>query len=327
MVEEVRIAKRTGFCYGVREAIDKAKEASAAGKATHTLGQVVHNEGVIQDLETLGIQTVDTLDDVDHGAAVVIRAHGVRPDVMERAEARGLEVIDGTCTWVIQEQKELARLVEEGYTIVVLGTPKHPEVVGLLGFAPDAIVVDEEEEWDAAIPRKKRMALLSQSTQPPWKFEKLAALMVSRAHELKIVNTVCPVTIRRQEDTVEAAREVDLMVVVGGRSSANTKELTRLCGIVGTPAIQIEHAADLDDAAVFDGKKVVGVTGGTSTPIEDLRDVAQRVLEMAGTPKVAARASELAYEALAGAATPAGRTSSLPKFVHAEAATQTHGAA
>ena len=152
-VEEVRIAKRTGFCYGVREAIDKAKEASAAGKATHTLGQVVHNEGVVRDLQDLGIQTVESLDDVDHGAAVVIRAHGVRPDVMERAEQRGLEVIDGTCTWVIQEQRELRKLVEEGYTIVLLGTPKHPEVVGLLGFAPDAIVVDEEEEWEAAIPR------------------------------------------------------------------------------------------------------------------------------------------------------------------------------
>ena len=327
MVQEVRIARRTGFCYGVREAIDKAKEASAAGKSTHTLGQVVHNEGVVSDLQSMGIRTVETLDDVDHGAAVVIRAHGVRPDVMERANARGLEVIDGTCTWVIQEHRELVKLVDEGYTIVLLGTPKHPEVVGLLGFAPDAIVVDEEEEWEAKVPRKKRMALISQSTQPPWKFEKLAAFMVGRSHELKIVNTVCPVTIRRQEDTVEAAREVDLMVVVGGRSSANTKELTRLCGIVGTPAIQIEHAADLDDASVFDGKKVVGVTGGTSTPIEDLRDVAERVLAIAGTPKVAARAADLAHEALAGAATPAGRTSSLPTFVHAEGATQTRGAA
>src|SRR4026208_358013 len=174
-VEEIRIAKRTGFCYGVREALDKPKESSAAGKLTHTLGQVVHNEGVVSELERLGIQTVETLDDVDHGAAVVIRAHGVRPDVMERANARGLEVIDGTCTWVIQEHKELTKLVEEGYTIVLLGTPKHAEVVGMLGFAPDAIVVDDEEEWEAAIPRRKRMALISQSTPPPSKFEKPAA--------------------------------------------------------------------------------------------------------------------------------------------------------
>jgi (E)-4-hydroxy-3-methyl-but-2-enyl pyrophosphate reductase len=231
---------------------------------------------------------------------------------MERANQRGLEVIDGTCTWVIQEHKELTRLVEEGYTIVLLGTPNHAEVVGMLGFAPDAIVVDEEDEWEQKVPRKKRMALISQSTQPPWKFEKLAAFMVGRSHELKIVNTVCPVTIRRQEDTVEAAKEVDLMVVVGGRSSANTKELTRLVGIAGKPAIQIEGEADLTDPALFDGTKIVGVTGGTSTPIEDLRDVARRVLEIAGTPDVAKHADELAREALAGAATPAGRTTSLP---------------
>ena len=133
-VEEVRIAKRTGFCYGVREAIDKAKEASAAGKATHTLGQVVHNEGVVRDLQDLASRpsrrsTTSTTAQPSSSAPTACR-----PDVMARAEARGLEVIDGTCTWVIQEQKELTRLVEEGYTIVILGTPKHPEVVGLLGL-------------------------------------------------------------------------------------------------------------------------------------------------------------------------------------------------
>jgi 4-hydroxy-3-methylbut-2-enyl diphosphate reductase len=311
-VREVRIAKRTGFCYGVREAIDKAKEASAAGKFTHTLGQVVHNEGVVAELQDLGIRTVDTLDDVDHGAAVVIRAHGVKPEVMDRATTRGLEVIDGTCTWVLQEHKELRKLVDEGYTIVLLGTPNHAEVVGMLGWAPDAIVVDEEEDWER-IPRKKKMALISQSTQPPWKFEKLAAFMVGRSHELKVVNTVCPVTIRRQEDTLEAARQVEMMVVVGGRSSANTKELTRLCGIAGTPAIQIENARDLDDPAAFEGREVVGVTGGTSTPIEDLHAVAKRILELAGTDEARANAAELADRALAVAATPAGRTTSLPK--------------
>jgi (E)-4-hydroxy-3-methyl-but-2-enyl pyrophosphate reductase len=310
-VEEVRIARRTGFCYGVREAIDKAKESAAAGKHTHTLGQVVHNEGVIAALAAQGIETVDTLDDVHAGSAVVIRAHGVRPEVLARADARGLDVIDGTCTWVIQEQREITKLVEEGYSIVLLGTPRHPEVVGLLGFAPDAIVVDEEADWER-IPRRKKMALLSQSTQPPWKFEKLAAFMVGRCHELKIVNTVCPVTIRRQQDTTETASEVDLMVVVGGRSSANTKELTRLCEIVGTRALQIESEDDLTDGSVFGGARVVGVTGGTSTPIEDLRCVAERILRVAGTPQAAARADELAAAALAAAATPAGRTTSLP---------------
>ena len=321
-VQEVRIAKRTGFCYGVREAIDKAKEASAAGKATHTLGQVVHNEGVIQDLETLGIQTVDTLDDVDHGAAVVIRAHGVRPDVMERAEARGLEVIDGTCTWVIQEQKELVRLVEEGYTIVLLGTPKHPEVVGLLGFAPDAIVVDEEEEWDAAIPRKKRMALLSQSTQPPWKFERLAALMVvarpraqDRQHRLP------------GHDPPPAGHHGDR-----GRGRHD-----------GRRRRPLERQHEGTDAAVRDRRYAVR---SRSRALRDLTD-ASAFRRRAGRrrdrrhvdadrgparrdprgssswparPDAAAKADELAEAALDQAATPAGRTTSLPDITAQPAA-------
>src|SRR6185312_8632014 len=112
------------------------------------------------------------------------------------------------------------------------------------------------EDWEQ-IPRRKKMALISQSTQPPWKFEKLAAYLVSRSHELKIVNTVCPVTIRRQQDTMELAEAVDMMVVVGGRNSANTKELTRLCQIAGKPVIQIEGEGDLVDAAGFDGATVV----------------------------------------------------------------------
>jgi len=316
MVQEVRIANRTGFCYGVREAIDKAKVSAADGKDTHTLGQVVHNEGVVRDLEQLGVESVTSLEAVEHGSVVVIRAHGVKPETFAAARERELEIIDGTCSWVIQEQRQLKSLVDEGYTIVLLGTPKHPEVVGLLGFAPDAIVVDDEEDWPS-IPRRKRMALITQSTQPPWKFEKLAAFMVSRAHELKIVNTVCPVTIRRQEDTLETARAVDLMVVVGGRHSANTKELTRLCAIAGTPALQIENAQDLVDPVPFERVRVVGVTGGTSTPVEDLRDVAEHIFRLAGSPEMREHAGDLAAAALDVAATPAGRTTSLPRVLTA----------
>jgi small subunit ribosomal protein S1 len=309
-VNEVRIARRTGFCYGVREAIDAARISAAEGNRTHTLGQVVHNEGVISQLRDQGIVSVKELDEVDEGAAVVIRAHGVTPDVMDRAEDKGLDVIDGTCSWVTQEQKELAKLVEEGYTIVLLGTPNHPEVVGLLGYAPEAILVDEEEDW-AQIPRRKRMALLTQSTQPPWKFEKLAGYLTTRAHELKIVNTVCPVTIRRQQDTTDLAEAVDLVVVVGGRNSANTKELTRLVGIVGKPAMQIERARDLEDAAIFEGRTLVGVTGGTSTPIEDLEAVAARIYELAGSERTRSDATRLAREAVTAVAESAYRSSSL----------------
>jgi (E)-4-hydroxy-3-methyl-but-2-enyl pyrophosphate reductase len=309
-VEQVRVARRTGFCYGVREAIDHARMSAAEGKETLTLGQTVHNEGVISDLRARGIRTVESLDAVEPGTSVVIRAHGVTPGIMEAARQRGLDVVDGTCSWVVQEHREVARLVEEGYTIVLLGTPYHPEVVGILGYAPDAIVVDEEEEWER-IPRTKRMALVSQSTQPPWKFQKLAALMVSRAHELKIVNTVCPVTIRRQEDTIELAQQVDMMVVVGGRNSANTRELTRLVGIAGKPAVQVERASELTDAALFEGHRTIGITGGTSTPIEDLEVVTRRVCELAGTAAVQAAADAMARAAIEEVADPAYRSTSI----------------
>ncbi len=309
-VAQVHIARRTGFCYGVREAIDAARISAADGHKTHTLGQVVHNEGVIKGLRDQGIVSVKEIDEIESGSAVVIRAHGVTPEVMADAAHKGLDVIDGTCSWVTQEQKELAKLVEEGYTVVLLGTPNHPEVVGLLGFAPDAILVDEEEDWER-IPRTKRMALLTQSTQPPWKFEKLAGYLTTRAHELKIVNTVCPVTIRRQQDTTDLAEAVDLVVVVGGRNSANTRELTRLVGIVGKPAVQVERADDLVDPAAFDGYAVVGVTGGTSTPIEDLETVVARIYQLAGTSATQGAAAALAHDAVKSVAESAYRSTSL----------------
>ena len=256
-------------------------------------------------------ETVDSLDDVDHGAAVVIRAHGVTPEVMARAEERGLEVIDGTCTWVIQEQRELQKLVDDGYTIVLLGTPRHPEVVGLLGFAPDAIVVDEEEDWQR-IPRTKRMALISQSTQPPWKFEKLAAFLVGRCHELKVVNTVCPVTIRRQQDT-HGARRV-------GRHDGRRRWTEQRQHPGADAAVRDRGQARHPDrgrgrpqsAAPFAGARVVGVTGGTSTPIEDLetgRPSASTSWPAAHRPS--ARAAELAHAALTAVAEPAYRSTSL----------------
>ena len=133
-VEQVRVARRTGFCYGVREAIDHARTSAAMARQTITLGQTVHNEGVISDLLARGIRTVDTLDAVEPGTSVVIRAHGVTPRSWTPRSERGLDVIDGTCSWVVQEHREVARLVEEGYTIVLLGTPNHPEVVGILGY-------------------------------------------------------------------------------------------------------------------------------------------------------------------------------------------------
>lgn len=310
-VREIRIARRSGFCYGVREALDAALLAAADGP-TVTLGAIVHNEGANERLRGAGVGRIETLDEAPDGSTVVIRAHGVTPSVRAEVASRDLQVVDGTCSWVTAEHREMERLVASGATIVLLGTPGHPETIGLLGYAPDAIVVDEEEEWEARIPRRKRMALISQSTQPPWKFERLAAFLAARAHELTVINTVCPVTIRRQQDTVELARAVDLVVVVGGKTSANTRELVRLVSeIEGRPTIFVSGAAEINDPKAFDGAAVVGITGGTSTPIEDLAAVARQVIRLAGTPEAKASSEVLVREALTAGSDRAHRTSSL----------------
>ena len=177
-VERVRIAARSGFCYGVREALDAAVLAGIDG-ATATLGAIVHNEGANERLRAAGVREIETLTEAPDGSTVVIRAHGTTPAIRAEAAKRDLRVVDGTCSWVSAEHRQMERLVASGATIVLLGTPGHPETVGLLGIAPDAIVVDEESEWEERIPRRKRMALISQSTQPPWKFERLE---IGRAH-------------------------------------------------------------------------------------------------------------------------------------------------
>jgi (E)-4-hydroxy-3-methyl-but-2-enyl pyrophosphate reductase len=311
-VEQVRIAARSGFCYGVREALDAALIAGSAGP-TATLGAIVHNEGANERLRAAGVGRIESLADAPDGSTVVIRAHGVTPTVRAEAASRELSVIDGTCSWVTAEHREMERLVASGATIVLLGTPGHPETTGLLGYAPEAIVVDEEDEWEARIPRRKRMALISQSTQPPWKFERLAAFLAARAHELTVINTVCPVTIRRQADTVDLARSVDVMIVVGGKTSANTRELVRLCSeIEGKPTLFIGSAAEMTGTDwLFEGARTVGITGGTSTPIEDLTAVARRLIEIAGSTEAKAACEAIVAEALAGGSSRAHRTTSL----------------
>ena len=225
-------------------------------RPTHTLGQVVHNEGVVRDLQELGIQTVETLDDVDHGAAVVIRAHGVRPDVMERAEARGLEVIDGTCTWVIQEQQRARRARRGGLHD---RPPRHAR------STPRSSACSASRRTRSSSTRKRNGRPPSRA-RSGWRSDQPvdpAALEVREArrvhgrrarHELKIVNTVCPVTIRRQQDTMETAGR--------GRPDGRRRRPVERQHQGADPAvrdrrarraIQIEGVRDLTDAAVFDG--------------------------------------------------------------------------
>ena len=278
---DVRIAERAGFCYGVRLAIDKAKHARGEGKEVTTLGQLVHNPGIKADLSDRGIRTADLADEVE-GGTLVIRAHGVPREEFEKVAGKDdLEVIDATCTWVLQSQKAARELADAGYTVCIIGHEDHPEVKGVRSYAGEKhVVVDDMDRstWER-VPRTKKIGVLSQSTILPQKLEEFAAFCLRRAHDLRVINTVCPVTLTRQDDSVKLAREVDAMVVVGGKNSSNTKELAVKCAQIQPETVHVADADELESehAAWVRGKRRIGITGGTSTPELDLEAVRERI--------------------------------------------------
>ncbi|MEX0709989.1 MAG: 4-hydroxy-3-methylbut-2-enyl diphosphate reductase [Chloroflexota bacterium] len=281
---EVRIAERAGFCYGVRLAIDKAKHARDEGKEVTTLGQLVHNPGIKADLSDRGIKTADLADQVE-GGTLVIRAHGVPKGELDQVRGKDdLEVIDATCTWVLQSQKAARELAEAGYTVCIIGHEDHPEVKGVRSYAGEKhVVVDDMDRstWER-VPHTKKIGVLSQSTILPYKLEEFAAFCLPRCHDLRVVNTVCPVTLTRQSDSVMLAAEVDAMLVVGGKNSSNTKELAVKCAEVCADTLHIADADELE-AEHRDWvrhKARIGITGGTSTPEVDLEEVRDRIYSL-----------------------------------------------
>jgi 4-hydroxy-3-methylbut-2-enyl diphosphate reductase len=282
---DVRIAERAGFCYGVRLAIDKARQAREQGQDVTTLGQLVHNQGIKADLAERGIRTADLADEVE-GGTLVIRAHGVPASEMEKVRgAAGLQVIDATCTWVLQSQKAARELADDGYTVCIIGHEDHPEIKGVRSYAGEKhVVVDDMDRstWER-VPHTKKIGVLSQSTILPHKLEEFAAFCLRRCHDLRVVNTVCPVTLTRQDNSVKLAREVEAMIVVGGKNSSNTRELAVKCREICADTIHVADAQELqaDHGGWVSRFRSIGITGGTSTPEVDLEEVRDLVLALA----------------------------------------------
>ncbi|MDQ6858321.1 MAG: 4-hydroxy-3-methylbut-2-enyl diphosphate reductase [Chloroflexota bacterium] len=276
---EVLLARENGFCFGVKKAVELTEAASESGRPVFNLGQVVHNPKISERLAARGVKVIADPREAESGI-VVIRAHGVPPAMRQRIEDQGLQCIDATCSLVLRAQRFTKQLADEGYKVVILGTPQHPEVVGLVGFAgPDHVIVETKEEWER-LPKMKKAGVVSQSTQPPWAFKELVGHVAQISQELKVFNTVCPVTIKRQQAATELAGETDVIVVVGGKNSANTRELVNLARMQGKTAYHIEHSAELDGAWLA-GIDRVGLIGGCSTPMETLLEVKERAEALA----------------------------------------------
>lgn len=276
---EVLLARENGFCFGVKKAVELTEAAAETGRTVHNLGQVVHNPKISERLAARGVKVIQDPLQATEGI-VVIRAHGVPPEMRARIEEQGLECIDATCSLVLRAQRFTKQLADEGYRVIILGTPEHPEVVGLRAYAgTDYVIVETKEEWER-LPRMKKAGVVSQSTQPPWAFKELVAHVAEIAQETKIFNTVCPVTIKRQHAATELAGETDMIIVVGGKNSANTRELVNLARMQGRDAHHIEHASELEPAWLA-GKERVGLIGGCSTPMETLIEVKERAEALA----------------------------------------------
>ena len=276
---EVLLARENGFCFGVKKAVELTEAAAETGRTVHNLGQVVHNPKISERLGALGVKVIKDPSEAKEGI-VVIRAHGVPPEMRAKIEEQGLECIDATCSLVLRAQRFTKQLADEGYRVIILGTSEHPEVVGLRAYAgSDYVIVEKKDEWER-LPKMKKAGVVSQSTQPPWAFKELVAHVAEIAQETKIFNTVCPVTIKRQNAATELAGLTDTIIVVGGKNSANTRELVNLARMQGRDAHHIEHASELEPAWLA-GKERVGLIGGCSTPMETLIEVKERAEALA----------------------------------------------
>jgi (E)-4-hydroxy-3-methyl-but-2-enyl pyrophosphate reductase len=267
---KVILAEHYGYCYGVERAFHLVEKAAAAGKKPiTTLGPLIHNKQAIDALrEQYGVSHAESLDDINEGV-VVIRSHGVLPEVIRRAQKKGLEVIDATCPFVRSAQNLAAKLVQEGYTLVVLGERNHPEVTAVAAHAGgSAVVVEEPREIERHLPLK-RVGVVVQTTQQFEKLEILAGILLRHCKDISIQNTICNATADRQNAARKLAREVQCMVVVGGKygewKSGNTRRLVDICREEGVPVHHVETADELDKDN-FAGIDVVGVTAGASTP-------------------------------------------------------------
>ncbi len=280
---EILLAREMGFCWGVRRAIDMMEKAADKGGRVMSLGPIVHNPQVVSSLGEKGVQVASNLESVN-GASVAITAHGVGPTVLEKARARGLDVIDATCPIVTRSQRWARKLANEGFTIVIYGDAEHREVKGVLSWAGKRGFALTEDTLNS-LPENlsSRVAVISQTTQSPARFAAFVARLLDQhldhINELRVINTICGVTANQQAAAQELARGVDLMLVIGGRNSANTRHLVEVCQQERVETHHIETAGELE-ARWFDGRERVGVTAGASTPDSAVEGVVRRIQEL-----------------------------------------------
>jgi len=276
---KIIVAKTAGFCFGVKRAVDMAfKTAKKKQEGVFTLGPIIHNPQVIEKLKQEGIQPIEDID-APGIEDIIIRTHGIPLQLMNRISESGFNIIDATCPFVKKAQRYAKLLREEGYQVIILGDRGHPEVQGLMSYAgDDAVVVDSEK----ALPKIKRnVGIVVQTTQPVEALKKLFGKVIEQVKNVKVYNTICSSTALRLKETAAMAKKVNIMLVVGGKNSANTTQLAKLCRSLSVPTYHIETSAELI-SEWMNGADSVGITAGASTPDWIIEDIIKRAKEIGG---------------------------------------------
>ncbi|MCE5194082.1 MAG: 4-hydroxy-3-methylbut-2-enyl diphosphate reductase [Nitrospiraceae bacterium] len=275
---KITVVKAAGFCFGVKRAVDIAFEmADKKKKGIYTLGPIIHNPQVIEKLKGKGISPVEDIRKTDIDT-LIIRTHGIPLQLMNQISEQGTNIIDATCPFVKKAQLNTKLLNEEGYQVIILGDNDHPEVQSLMSYAGgDVLVVSDSEP----LPKiKRKVGIVVQTTQPVEALKKLFSKVVQLANEVKVYNTICNSTSIRLKETEEMAKKVDLVLVVGGKNSANTTQLAKLCRSLSVPTYHIETAEELNSEWVK-GIENVGITAGASTPDWIISEVEKKIREIA----------------------------------------------
>ncbi|MGD0205140.1 MAG: 4-hydroxy-3-methylbut-2-enyl diphosphate reductase [Dehalococcoidia bacterium] len=280
---EILLAKEMGFCWGVRRAIGMMEKAASEHGQVISLGPIVHNPQVVAALAEKGVQVTNSIDGVS-GVPLAIAAHGVGPKVLEEAKAKGLDIIDTTCPIVTRSQRCAKKMAADGFTVIVYGDANHREVEGILSWAQGKGIALADEDVHS-LPREllSRVAIIPQTTQSPARFAAFIGRLLSdrlvQLSELRVVNTLCNVTASQQAAARELAQEVELMVVVGGHNSANSRHLAEVSREAGVETHHIETAAELEGQWLI-GRERVGLTAGASTPDWAVEEVVRCLREL-----------------------------------------------
>ena len=284
---EVKVAKTAGFCFGVQRAVDKVYELiGSCPDRLFTLGPIIHNEEVVNDLEKKGVRVAseDDLRTLPEGSTVVIRSHGVGKEVYDHLEEYGLSYVDVTCPFVLKIHRIVEKESRAGAHIVIIGDPDHPEVVGICGWCmgPYTVIRTEQDALDFVFPTDKSICIVSQTTFNYNKFKDLVEILSKKRYDntvlniLNILNTICNATEERQKEAKSIAGEVDTMLVVGGRHSSNTQKLFEICKKECENTYYIQTPVDLD-SDMFQCSSYVGITAGASTPKKIIEEVQEHV--------------------------------------------------